>query len=82
MVFTHNGSAIYLILFNFSIDASKESGRLGRLVNHGNKNQRNAAMKEHKGQLVLFAIRYVYILSSPYLFMSWMDFFFKTRGLT
>ena len=52
---------IQFLLPYFSIDASKETGRLGRLVNHGKKNERNASMKEFKGQLVLFAIRYISI---------------------
>ncbi|WAR10617.1 KMT5A-like protein [Mya arenaria] len=37
------------------VDASEESGRLGRLVNHGHKKELNAVMKEVSGQLILFA---------------------------
>ncbi|XP_052814090.1 N-lysine methyltransferase KMT5A-B-like [Mya arenaria] len=40
------------------VDASEESGRLGRLVNHGHKKELNAVMKEVSGQLILFAQRY------------------------
>ncbi|XP_052759702.1 N-lysine methyltransferase KMT5A-like isoform X1 [Mya arenaria] len=39
------------------VDASEESGRLGRLVNHGHKKELNAVMKEVSGQLILFAQR-------------------------
>ncbi|XP_052793845.1 uncharacterized protein LOC128227385 [Mya arenaria] len=39
------------------VDASKESGRLGRLVNHGNKKEANSIMKHVDGHLFLFALR-------------------------
>ena len=60
-VYVYMQRLIQFLLPYFSIDASKETGRLGRLVNHGKKNERNASMKEFKGQLVLFAIRYISI---------------------
>jgi len=41
-----------------SIDVTVESGRYGRLVNHGNKYERNAVMKlVGKNSLCLFAVR-------------------------
>lgn len=39
------------------MDATEESGRLGRLVNHGRKKEINAKMKEINGDLLLFSIR-------------------------
>ncbi|XP_052788833.1 N-lysine methyltransferase KMT5A-like [Mya arenaria] len=39
------------------VDASKESGRLGRLVNHGNKKEANSFMKHVDGHLFIFALR-------------------------
>lgn len=41
----------------FCVDATEESGRLGRLVNHGRKKEINAKMKEINGDLLLFSIR-------------------------
>ncbi|XP_078322180.1 uncharacterized protein LOC144621977 isoform X1 [Crassostrea virginica] len=43
---------------NLCVDATEESGRLGRLVNHGGKHERNAVMKVvGETNLCLFAIR-------------------------
>ncbi|XP_060601118.1 N-lysine methyltransferase KMT5A-like [Ruditapes philippinarum] len=38
------------------VDATDETGRFGRLVNHGDKKERNAIMKGIDGHWLLFAI--------------------------
>ena len=46
-------------LIQLSVDAAAESGFLGRLVNHGEKRERNAVMKEVNGVLCLFSLRHI-----------------------
>ncbi|XP_076107660.1 uncharacterized protein LOC143075943 isoform X3 [Mytilus galloprovincialis] len=57
-----DGPTGFRFFYNFGkkklcIDATQETGRLGRLVNHGEKRERNAKMRHNEGQLFLFSLR-------------------------
>ncbi|VDI77991.1 Hypothetical predicted protein [Mytilus galloprovincialis] len=57
-----DGPTGFRFFYNFGkkklcIDATQETGRLGRLVNHGEKRERNAKMRHNEGQLFLISLR-------------------------